>query len=155
MLKKNWFGVLILLSLILMFGIFFPEYMLQHKYYYSMLSNNVNWSVIIIVLIFSLVPLLFLIVCKKINIFKFLGVVFLSWFLASSFLILVKNSAAGIDPLLDKWGWFLLLFNLAVLYLLAIAFVGSLIGLGNFKRKKYSTNLLREYLIWFWIWRYD
>ena len=91
-----------LLLFILMFGIFFPEYMLQHKYYYSMLSNNVNWSIVTIVLVFSSLPLIFLIVCKKINIFKFLGIVFVSWFLGSLFLILVKNSAAGLDPLIDK-----------------------------------------------------
>lgn len=136
MLKKNWFGVLILLSLILMFGIFFPEYMLQHRYYYSMLSNNVNLSITVIVLILSILPLVFLIACKKINIFKFLGAIFVSWFLASLLLIFVKNSAAGIDPLIDKGGWFLLFFNLAFLFVLAIIFVGSLIGLGNFKRKK-------------------
>ena len=98
----------------------YHAYMINHTYYYNMLADGNNWSIVLWFLVLSLIPIGTLMWSKKRTLsylsWSIVGSLLLSWFVHTTVKWWLVGSA----------GSFIFLFNMIVLLWFAIIFFGGL-----------------------------
>jgi len=99
--KKLVYFALVAALIVVLSAAFWPEYMLQHSYYFKMLKSNTNWAIFLTALLFSFLwAAWFVFLCKKINLPKILITLFVLWFIFSATVINIKLTHNGYASLL-------------------------------------------------------
>jgi len=148
-LKQKIFLWVMIFALIF-FGIeIYNEYMVNHTYYYSMLSNWNHWWMIVGALISAFIPLAYVLWNKRFNL-KYFIVYLFSW------LWLFGLVHAGIKESL-MWipGIIVLLINIAFLFALWAYFLTGIFAFGTMISEtwlKIKQTRWQEMLISFWLW---
>lgn len=98
----------------------YHAYMINHTYYYTMLADGNNWSIVLWFVVLSLLPIWVLLWSKKQSLstlsWSIVGTLLLSWFVHTT----VKWGLVG------SAGSFIFLFNMIVLLWISIIFFGGL-----------------------------
>ena len=145
--SKKIFSIISLFLLIYLGWTFFDEYLIHHAYYEKMLSNWTHVKIVLVGIIFSLLPVSYIVFAKKKKFFTLLACLF--WWL---FLFMVTY----INIKADLYGWWLKVF-LHTLFLLGLA-IYTLVGLTTLwaraKRRflNIETNSIFDVLLNLWLW---
>lgn len=143
--------ILLALILWLVWSEAYHAYMINHTYYYTMLSDSKNRSIVLRFLVLSLIPLGSLLWSKKTSLstlsWSIIGSLVLSWFVHTT-----------VKWWLVWWaGSFIFLFNMLVLLSLVIVFFWGIYILWN----KIYTSFIKSEIsnwsdillsLWIWLW---
>jgi len=153
---KNWKTKVFLwvtLFVLVVFGIeIFQEYMANHSYYGSMLSDWSNWKMIFAWLASSFIPLAYLIWHKKFSLRNFMIYLFIWLNLFGLLHVGIKWGSVW------SWGSFILIFKTAVLFILGIYFLLWSLSFGSLLTSKFlkfkeirRQEMLLSFGIWLWV----
>lgn len=144
---KNVFLVVSILVVLLLGYQIYSAYMVNHTYYYEMLGSSSNWKGVLVALLFSLLPVSYLVLSSKKNILVLVSLIFMWLFLFWLSFISIKDSILG-------WGWVMLFINFLIIFFLAIYFVSGLLMIwSEIKRLlfKLDNNSIFDVFISFWL----
>lgn len=150
--KQKLFFIAIFVLILLVWIEAFNAYMIEHFYYSTILQTSDNWELLIVAIIGALIPVIYILNTKKVNL-KTLTIVSFIWLFIFS-----------VMHVYTKWAWVWLLWspatikllvNVLLVFAVSLYFIVGLQALWSLivhRLFHFSRHRTQEMLISFWLW---